>query len=130
ISLTKPQCLVLLGYMGSGKSYALGVLVENAILSVRNVCQHQQPLCVVAFNYRRNPDARFEYWGFKEANTNPAEVEKLRSLYRGEPAAVKQVNVFGYGPELQRRQAEYRGIPTFPIQFRADELSAEHWQIL
>lgn len=130
ISMTKPQCVVLLGYMGSGKSYALGVLIENALLSIPNVSQHQQPLCVVAFNYRRNPEARFEYWGFKEPNTKRAEVEKLRSLYKGEPSAVKRINVFGYGPELQRRQSEYRGIPTFPIQFRSDELGAEHWEIL
>src|SRR5437764_14462086 len=43
---------------------------------------------------------------------------------------VGRINVFGYGPQLQRRQAEYRGGPTFPIQFRADELGAEHWEIL
>jgi hypothetical protein len=130
VSFTKPQCMVLLGYMGSGKSYALGVLIENALLSIPNLTQHQQPLCVVAFNYRRNPESRFEYWGFREPNSKHSEVEKLRSVYKAEPAAVERVNVFGYGPELQRRQAEYRGITTFPIQFRPNELGAEHWEIL
>ena len=38
--------------------------------------------------------------------------------------------MFGYGPELRRRDDEYRGIPQFPIQFRSEELGAEHWQIL
>jgi hypothetical protein len=130
VSFTKPQCMVVLGYMGSGKSYALGVLVEDALLSIPNVSQHRRPLCVVAFNYRRNPEARFEYWGFKEPNSKGPEVERLRSVYGAEPAAVGRVNVFGYGPELQRRRDEYRGLPTFPVQFRPDELGAEHWEIL
>ena len=130
VSFAKPQCMVLLGYMGSGKSYSLGVLIENALLSVPNLSSHRSPLSVVAFNFRRNPEARFEYWGFKQPNSKQSEVAKLRSDYKAEPVGIERLNVFGYGPELQRRQAEYRGIPTFPIQFRAEELGAEHWQIL
>ena len=130
VSFAKPQCMVLLGYMGSGKSYGLGVLIENALLSIPNLSSHRSPLSVVAFNFRRNPEARFEYWGFKQHNSKPPEVAKLRSDYKAEPVGIERLNVFGYGPELQRRQDEYRGIPTFPIQFRADELGAEHWQIL
>jgi hypothetical protein len=130
VSFAKPQCMVLLGYMGSGKSYGLGVLIENALLSIPNVSSHRNPLSVVAFNFRRNPDARFEYWGFKQPNSKEAEVAKLRSDYKAEPVGVERMNVFGYGPELERRQAEYRGTPTFPIQFKAGELGAEHWEIL
>jgi hypothetical protein len=130
ISFTKPQCMVMLGYMGSGKSYALGVLIESALMNLPHLSQHKRPMCVVAFNYRRNPEARFEYWGFKEPNTKPNEADRLRKEYGAEPAGVDRINVFGYGPELQRRQAEYRGIPLYPIQFRPDELSAEHWEIL
>lgn len=130
VSFAKPQCMVLLGYMGSGKSYSLGVLIENALLSVPNLSSHRSPLSVVAFNFRRNPEARFEYWGFRQPNSKPPEVARLRSHYKAEPVGIDRLNVFGYEPELQRRQAEYRGVPTFPIQFRADELGAEHWQIL
>jgi hypothetical protein len=130
VSFAKPQCMVLLGYMGSGKSYGLGVLIENALLSIPSLSAHRSPLSVVAFNYRRNPEARFEYWGFRQPNSKPAEVAKLRSEYKAEPVGTGRLNVFGYGPELQRRQDEYRGVPTFPIQFRADELGAEHWEIL
>jgi hypothetical protein len=130
VSFAKPQCMVLLGYMGSGKSYGLGVLIENALLSIPNLSSHRSPLSVVAFNYRRNPEARFEHWGFMQPNSKPPEVAKLRSDYQAEPVGIDRLNVFGYGPELQRRQGEYRGIPTFPIQFRADELGAEHWEIL
>ena len=130
VSFAKPLCMVLLGYMGSGKSYGLGVLIENALLSIPNLSSHRSSLSVVAFNFRRNPEARFEYWGFMQPNSKEAEVAKLRTEYKAEPVGIERLNVFGYGPELQRRQAEYRGIPTFPIQFRADELGAEHWEIL
>ncbi|HEU5117837.1 MAG TPA: hypothetical protein VFT74_14515, partial [Isosphaeraceae bacterium] len=130
VSFTKPQCVVVLGYMGSGKSYALGVLIESAVKTLPNLSQHKRPMCVVAFNYRRNPEARFEYWGFGQPNAKPSEVERLRSEYGAEPAGVDRINVFGYGPELRRRQHEYRDIPLFPIQFRPDELGAEHWEIL
>jgi DNA phosphorothioation-dependent restriction protein DptH len=130
VSFAKPQCMVLLGYMGSGKSYGLGVLIENALLSIPNLSSHRNSLSVVAFNFRRNPEARFEYWGFRQPNSKPPEVARLRSEYMAEPVGIERLNVFGYGPELQRRQDEYRGIPTFPIQFRADELGADHWEIL
>jgi hypothetical protein len=130
VSFAKPQCMVLLGFMGSGKSYGLGVLIEDAVLSIPNLSSHRSPLSVVAFNFRRNPEARFEYWGFRQPNSRTPEVAKLRSEYRAEPVGIGRLNVFGYGPELQRRQGEYRGIPTIPIQFRADELGAEHWEIL
>jgi hypothetical protein len=130
VSFAKPQCMVVLGYMGSGKSYALGVLVESALKSLPNLSRHKRPMCVVAFNYRRNPEARFEHRAFGKPNTKPAEVERLRKEYGAEAAGVERVNVFGYGPELRRRQDEYRGLSTYPIQFRPDELGAEHWEIL
>jgi hypothetical protein len=130
VSCAKPLCMVVLGYMGSGKSYSLGVLMENALLSVPNISQHRNPMAVIAFNYRRNPEARFEYWGFRQPNSKAAEVERLKLEYDAEPMGAENINVFGYGPELRRRGDEYRGIPTFPIQFRSEELGAEHWQIL
>ncbi|WP_168155819.1 hypothetical protein [Isosphaera pallida] len=122
--------MAILGYMGSGKSYALGVLIESALKTLPNLSRHQRPMCVVAFNYRKSPEARFEYWGFAQPNTKSSEVERLRNEYGGEPCGVDRINIFGYEPELQRRKAEYRGVPLYPIQFRPDELSAEHWEIL
>jgi hypothetical protein len=130
ISLTKPQCMVVLGYMGSGKSYSLGVVIENALLAVPNLIQQTRPLCVVAFNYRRNPESRFEYGGFKLSNSSSQQVAALRENYGAEPQAVQTVNVFGYEPELARRRGEYGDLPMLPIQFRSDELGAEHWEIL
>jgi hypothetical protein len=81
-------------------------------------------------NYRPNPEARFEYAGFARPNAQSAEVERLRREYGGEPQGVRRVTVLGYGPELARRRAEYAGLPTLPIAFRPDELTADHWQIL
>jgi Sulfatase-modifying factor enzyme 1 len=130
VSCAKPLCMVVLGYMGSGKSYSLGVLMENALLAIPNISRHRNPMAVIAFNFRRNPEARFEYWGFRHPNSKAAEVDRLRSEYDASPIGAENVNVFGYGPELLRRQGEYRGIPTFPILFRSEELGAEHWEIL
>ena len=72
ITFSKPLCMVVLGYMGSGKSYALGVLIENALLAIPQLTRQTKPLSVIAFNYRRNPEARFEYWGFGEPNCTRA----------------------------------------------------------
>jgi hypothetical protein len=130
VSFSKPMCAVVLGYMGSGKSYALGVLMENALLQVPNVTAADRPMAVVAFNYRRNPEARFEYAGFTQPNCKSIEVDRLVKQYQAHPAGIKRLNVLGYGLELSRRQEEYRGLTTLPILFRAKELRAEHWEIL
>lgn len=130
ISLTKPQCLVLLGYMGSGKSYALGVLIENALLTMPGLIEQTRPMSVVAFNYRRNPESRFEHGGFAIPNGVPGELKDLALKYGALPKAVETVNVFAYQEELPRRAAEYGLLKSFPIQFRPDELGAEHWEIL
>ena len=130
ISLTKPQCLVLLGYMGSGKSYALGVLIENALLTQAGLIEQTRPMTVVAFNYRRNPQSRFEYGGFAFPNSNQEEIEVLAQKYGSLPTQVEAVSVFGYKEELPRRASEYGSLTTFPIQFRPNELGAEHWEIL
>jgi hypothetical protein len=79
------------------------VLIESALKSLPHLSRHMKPMCVVAFNYRRNPEARFEYWGYKEPNTKPSEVQRLRTEYGAEPSGIERVNVFGYGPELRRR---------------------------
>lgn len=130
ISLTKPQCLVMLGYMGSGKSYALGVLIENALLSQPGLIEQTRPMSVVAFNYRRNPQSRFEHCGFAVPNSKPDEIEMLAKKYGGQPMQVGTVNVFGYHEELPRRTSEYGSLTKYPIRFRPDELGAEHWEIL
>jgi Cdc6-like AAA superfamily ATPase len=130
ISLSKPQCMVLLGYMGSGKSYALGVLLENALQSNSRLVQSARPMTVVAFNYRRNPSARFEYHGFAQPNATERELELLSARYGATPAGISKLNVFGYEPELKRRQADYHDLPQFPIKFRPEELGAEHWTML
>ncbi|PHS10626.1 MAG: hypothetical protein COA78_11250, partial [Blastopirellula sp.] len=130
ISLTKPQCFAILGYMGSGKSYSLGVLIENALMQVPGLVQQTRPLSVVAFNYRRNPEARFEYTGFTKPNSETGEVADLLESYGVQPEAIGEVNVFAFEPEIARRTSEYAGLRTFPIQFRSEELGADHWEIL
>lgn len=130
ISLTKPQGIVLVGYMGSGKSYALGVLIENAILQQPPLIRQTRPMAVVCFNYRSNEAARFEYGGFRRANNRPNEVAALEREYGGSTAGIPSVNVLAYPDELPRRRGEYADLRALPLQFRSEELSANHWEIL
>lgn len=130
ISLNKPQGIAVMGYMGSGKSYALGVMIENGLLSVDNLIKQSKPICVVAFNYRRNPDARFEYSGFAVPNHQEGEISALKEKYNADPKGVEIVNVLGHEKEIKFRKEQYDGLPTYPIQFRSNELRAEQWEIL
>jgi len=130
ISLTKPQGIVLVGYMGSGKSYALGVLIESALLAQAPLIRQTRPTAVVAFNYRTNPFARFEYSGYAVPNSQKTEVEALARDYAGKPMAIPSVTVLAYERELPRRETDYGGLRKFPLQFRPAELTAIHWEIL
>jgi hypothetical protein len=129
-SFSKPICALIVGYMGSGKSYALGVLMENALLSIKNISWNPRPTCVIAFNYRRNSESRFEYTAFTQPNSNTPEVKRLVDDYAALPRGIDRINVLGYEPELKRRQNEYGDASLFPIKFLPQELSAEHWEIL
>jgi len=87
-------------------------------------------MAVVAFNYRRNPEARFEYGGFTHANNKRDEEARLFSEYHTRPTPLPITNVFAYHEELSRRRDEYDRLHTYPLQFTASELGAEHWEIL
>jgi len=129
-SFSKPMCALIIGYMGSGKSYALGVLMENALMNIKNISWNPRPTCVIAFNYRRNAESRFEYRAFTQPNSNIQEVKRLVGDYAALPKGIDRINVLGYGPELERRRNEYGNASLFPIKFLPQELSAEHWEIL
>jgi len=129
-SFSKPMCSLIVGYMGSGKSYALGVLMENALLNIDNISWNPRPTCVVAFNYRRNSESRFEYSAFTQPNSNSQQVAQLTSDYAAQPRGIDRINVLGYGQELERRRDEYGNASLFPIKLLPQELSAEHWEIL
>jgi hypothetical protein len=130
ITLTKPLCLAILGYMGSGKSYSLGVLIENALLRVPGLIKQPKPMSVVAFNYRKNPDARFEYGGFVRPNDKEPEITRLRKEYGAAPLGIDSVRVLAFEQELNRRPGDYQGLKCWPICFKPEELTSEHWMIL
>ena len=105
-------------------------LDRECYIAITPLIRSTRPMSVVAFNYRKNPEARFEYGGFAQPNNQQAEVQALATKYKASPTGIGAVNVFGYGPELKRRKSDYQGLPTYPIQFRPEELGAEHWSIL
>lgn len=130
LSLEEPKNLQLFGFMGSGKSYALGTIIENAVLP-EPYCLHQEkPLAVVAFNYRRDFEARLEYPSYARPNPVAAETRKLKERYGLDPVGIQPVNFVTYEEELTNRPAEYGANAVFPLVFLPEELGAESWQLL
>src|SRR5690242_12530411 len=60
LDLDHPKTIGIFGYMGSGKSYLLGDLIESAAVPIVGINVLPAPLAVVVFNYRRNASDRFE----------------------------------------------------------------------
>ncbi|MHA1856604.1 MAG: hypothetical protein ACTSXY_03130, partial [Promethearchaeota archaeon] len=131
LSLTNPLCMSLFGYMGSGKSYALATIIENALLpKPYTISQAELPLSVIAFNYRQNPNARIEYPSYNLPNDDFNAIEKLRTLYGLEPTSIKQINFITYEQELNNRKQEYGNNHSFALKFKPMELTMENWLIL
>ncbi len=126
LSLTKPRNLALFGYMGSGKSYGLATIIENALLSPPYcISQAEKPLSVVAFNYRQNAEARIEYPSYNFPNIQSKAVEKLKSMYGLTPTSISRINFIAYDKELPRRQNEYKDNTSFSLKFKPMELVYE-----
>lgn len=126
-----PQAILLFGYMGSGKSYALGVMIENALLREPHVLkQADKPLTVIAFNYRKNRRARIEYPSYGYPNDDESAIYRLREDYGLDPTSIGKINFIAYEPELVKCRDEYGPHPGFPLKFRPMELQMEEWLIL
>ena len=93
IDLDHPKAVGIFGYMGSGKSYLLGTLIESALVAIPGINSLPSPLAVVIFNYRRNAADRFELTSLALPNDDPADVERLAREYNARPQGVPQVRV-------------------------------------
>jgi hypothetical protein len=131
IDLDNPKTIGIFGYMGSGKSYLLGNLIEGAAIQIKNVNQLRSPLAVVVFNYRRNATDRFELSSLTMPNTNPLDIVSLRDIYGTHPLSLNDVVVVCLPGELtESRKAEYAGLPAYELFFDPDSLSVEDWELL
>lgn len=131
LDLDHPKTVGIFGYMGSGKSYLLGNLIESAVEELPGINKLQVPLAVVVFNYRRNASDRFELSSLAFGNQNPADVERLSLEYGAAPAAIRDLHVLCLPGELRpERQREYGSLSATELYFDPRSLGAEDWELL
>lgn len=131
LDLDHPKTVGVYGYMGSGKSYLLGNLIESAVRPMPGVNSLQVPLAVVVFNYRRNASDRFELSSLATPNQKPEDVERLAREYGAAPAAVEDIHVLCLPGELRpARKQEYGSLPATELFFDPAVLGAEDWELL
>jgi hypothetical protein len=131
LDLDNPKTIGVYGYMGSGKSYLLGTMIESAVKRIPGVNALSAPLAVVVFNYRRNSSDRFELASLSAPNQDQAEVERLRSEYGATPTSLDDMHVLCLPGELRAdRLKEYGNLAASELFFDPRSLSAEDWELL
>lgn len=131
MDLDQPKSIGIFGYMGSGKSYLLGNIVEAAVEPIANINQLSKPLAVVLFNYRRNAIDRFELSSLAFPNTNPSDIETLQSEYSASTKGIQDIHIVCLPGELtEERLAEYADLPAHELFFDPEHLSIEDWELL
>lgn len=131
LDLDHPKTIGIFGYMGSGKSYLLGDLIESAVLPIQSINALPVPLAVVVFNYRRNASDRFELSSLNLPNQDSNDIETLSREYHAAPAAIPDVHVLCLPGELRpERQREYHGLQATELFFSPTAIGVEDWELL
>jgi DNA helicase HerA-like ATPase len=131
LDLDQPKAVGIFGYMGSGKSYLLGTIIESAAQKIPHINSLEAPLAVVVFNYRRNAADRFELSSLSEPNSKQDDALKLLSEYGANPVGVRDVHVVALPGELtQDRLDEYGAASSQELFFDPGSLGAEDWALL
>lgn len=131
LDLDHPKTIGIFGYMGSGKSYLLGNLVESAVQPLPGINRLQTPLAVVVFNYRRNASDRFELASLAYPNPDSNDIDRLKSEYGAVPASIEDLHVLCLPGELRpERQREYGKLGATELYFDPQSLGAEDWELL
>ncbi|WP_456780007.1 hypothetical protein [Bradyrhizobium sp. USDA 3315] len=131
LDLDHPKAMGVFGYMGSGKSYLLGTLVESALVPIAGINSLPSPLSVVIFNYRRHSADRFELSSLAVPNPDPADRERLQQLYQASPRSVDDIHILCLPGQLtDERVAEYGGLPASELFFDPSTLGVEDWELL
>jgi hypothetical protein len=131
LDLDHPKTLGIFGYMGSGKSYLLGDLIESAVLPIKGINVLPLPLAVVVFNYRRNASDRFELASLSLANQDPRDIDALSRDYHASPTALPDVHVLCLPGELRpERLQEYGSLHATELFFDPTTIGIEDWELL
>lgn len=131
LDLDHPKTIGIFGFMGSGKSYLLGTLIEAAVEPLPGLNRLQVPLAAVVFNYRRNASDRFELASLALPNPSPDDIQRLREQFGAEPRGLRDVHVLCLPGELRpERRREYGPLGATELFFDPRSLSAEDWELL
>lgn len=131
LDLDNPKAIGVFGYMGSGKSYLLGTLVESALVPIPGINSLPAPLAVVIFNYRRHSADRFELSSFAHPNPDQSDRERLERMYQASPRGVDDIHILCLPGQLTpERVAEYGGLPASELFFDPSTLGVEDWELL
>jgi hypothetical protein len=126
-----PKTIGVFGYMGSGKSYLLGTLIESMLGQVPNINSLPTPLATVIFNYRRNALDRFELTSLASPNQKAIDIERLAREYGAAPQPMRDLQILCLPGELTpARIEEYGGIPASELFFNPETLTVEDWELL
>ena len=126
LDLDNPKAIGVFGYMGSGKSYLLGTLVESALVAIPGINSLPAPLAVVIFNYRRHSADRFELSSFAHPNPDRSDRERLERMYQASPRGVDDIHILCLPGQLTpERVAEYGGLPASELFFDPSTLGVE-----
>jgi hypothetical protein len=131
LDLDNPKAIGVFGYMGSGKSYLLGTLVESALVPIAGINSLPAPLAVVIFNYRRHSADRFELSSLAHPNPDRDDRARLEQMYQASPRAVEDIHILCLPGQLTpERVAEYGGLPASELFFDPSTLGVEDWELL
>jgi hypothetical protein len=131
LDLDHPKTIGIFGYMGSGKSYLLGDLIESAVMPINGINALPFPLAVVVFNYRRNASDRFELSSLSLPNQNTHDIETLAREYKSSPKPIEDIQVLCLPGELRpERQKEYGLLYATELFFNPRSIGVEDWELL
>ena len=131
LDLDNPKAIGVFGYMGSGKSYLLGTLVESSLVPIPSINSLPAPLAVVIFNYRRHSADRFELSSLAHPNSDRTDRERLERIYEASPRPVDDIHILCLPGQLTSdRIAEYGGLPASELFFDPSALGVEDWELL
>ena len=131
LDLDNPKAIGVFGYMGSGKSYLLGTLVESALVPIAGINSLPAPLAVVIFNYRRHSADRFELSSLAHPNPDRNDRERLEQMYRASPRGIDDIHILCLPGQLTpERVAEYGELPASELFFDPSTLGVEDWELL
>lgn len=131
LDFDNPKTAGIFGYMGSGKSYLLGNIIESTLEEIPGINVLPVPLSVVIFNYRSNASDRFELSSLALPNDKDEDVKKLAIEYQAKPKGIKDLHVLCLPGELSNsRKEEYGLAKSSELYFSPDQLTVEDWELL